>query len=381
MFLEGDKMTRLLQIVQGLTIMLLLVACSSSLPDSSPLLEFAEDEAIFTDEDIDNAILRLPLTYNEIEGTELPELPITKTSYLDDEPPPSDITALGTLPGAKGIITFLQRRNMTDGTIRYRVVQNNQVTRGQTFIYGGQREITSVDADSSGKLVYVTMRRDRSPSSKIEIFRLDLNTHTVQQLTRNKREESNISVSADGDIFVYRGGFFGRVYYVSYSQQFRSELRNFSLQIYPSVSRNGKFIILVRVKNQRQIIYIYNIATRTYQPIISTSTPLSENQFFYPSVSENGKFVVWHDSPSGRYRIRTVDLLTGEQVIRSLEVDPSHVGLSVSTSASYQICYTRNVSGSSQVITRDLTTSANEIVSDVSDDTTDYTYSFAAWHP
>ena len=276
---------------------IILSACSQP----SPLASILNESPIFTDADIDKAVLQGNTTTKELlgidesvaaEGAELPALADSSIASGQDE-----LSTQAVLPHASGFVFYANYKQSTIiGTLPYNIYRHDQKTDIITLVYAGTHQIQSVAGSWDGKVVVVSMRETTS-SSDYEIYMLfvsDPANPEVLQLSNDTVDNTNVSMSNDIRRIVYEEPMAGKATlvlrtidgFISYDRTVLS--RSFP-QRQASVSSDGRFIALVRdLADGSDQVMRFNMANSGYSPI-ATSTAVLE----YPSISDDGNRVLW----------------------------------------------------------------------------------------
>lgn len=292
-------------------IMLVLTGCSASLQRTSPT-----EVAIFSDASIDKAALSLTSETEEVVPRDLGALP--DGEELSDLTPtefdPKELTTQAVLPGTNGFVYSIRYAPGT--TNSWSIQRANQATDEVTTIYAGVREIQSVGGSLDGGTLVLSMRETTTVSSDFEVYKLTLATLSVQQLTSDTVDNTNISLSANGLTMAWQQPVSGlpkivlRIYDNATTTTFRQKIL-FSTattpSLYPSLSSDGFYIAFIRVRTDGlDQVGRYSVQTNTSVAITSSSTTATRLE--HPSVSNNGTRVVWLQKTTGSSFIRLRDI-------------------------------------------------------------------------
>ncbi len=280
---------------------LLLTACvqstfpTPSAKDNSP--------ALFSDGDVDDAELALAGTVALLEGKEETPLPesIELPALSENQ---SDFTAQAVLPDASGFVYYIEHdpSSATEPFSIFRFDQRNDVN---TKIYAGLREIQGVAGSFDGTIIALSMRETTSLTSDFEIFRFFVDTRRTQRLTDNLVDDTNIAMSGDALKLVWEQAVSGKATVVLRSYRDAVTLTDFQEsflnrnepQRQPSLSSNGRFIVLIRdLTATRDILERFDTVTNSYLNLAGSSTSVLE----HPSISNDGdKTAYLENRPNG----------------------------------------------------------------------------------
>ena len=275
----------------------LLVACQSV--DAPQSLEPAP---LFTDADIDNAIpmpepelkvVELKDMGEIVDGVELPDLPDVEVD--------SDFSTQTVLPNVFGHIYYIRHKNAI-----YSIFKHDQTNDHIQNIYQGNREIQSV-VGTTGNYVYLSMRE--YAGGRFQIYRLDLGSNLVINLSVNFDNNINVTAADSGNIIAYE------VKSESGSKVIKIDLvGDTQASIYPglrepSLQRDGSSFVAVKDLNngKDRIVRIY--ANDSVKNLIS-----SKNSLTHPSITSDNiesSRVIWLQHNATRDLIRIKNLSTG----------------------------------------------------------------------
>jgi FG-GAP repeat len=287
-----------------------------------------ELEPLFTDADIDRATVSSAKTVRLLEGGDTGSLP----EGLELPPLPdvqSDVTAQVVLANTDGFIYSIN--NDPNATNPWRIVRHNQVTDERVNVLVTKREIQSVAGSLDGNIVLVAMRQTTTSSSDFEIFRLNVSGTTTQNLSNDTVDNIHVGVSADGLKVVWQHlvGTQETVFLRTYlNQTTTSSFTEVALggttssQLQPSISGNGRFIVLIR-DGLVDTVQRFDTVTNTYLEIVSAFTIQSLK---HPSVSDDGNKVAWlfGQRPVGAVRVKNLLDNTTQDVVNALNGDIEH---------------------------------------------------------
>ena len=211
---------------------------------------------------------------------------------------------MATLPGdgAQGFVAYI--RHNPAAANPWAIIRFNQETDTKTVVYSGLRELDSVAVDASGNKV-VFSGRDATAGADYEVYILDISAATTTQLTSNTFDDTNVSVSSDGNMIAYEDlrttSNLRSVRWYNGTTTLR--LNSTVNDTMPSISGDAAFIAFVRTTATGTIqVRRYEIATATNTSIVS-NTEVKE----HPSVSDDGEKVAWVQTlanASDRLRIK-----------------------------------------------------------------------------
>jgi hypothetical protein len=291
------KSIKSVYLIFSLLLFVVLAACSQT-----PLQQPSE-KSLFTDADLDKAKL---IKSKEVLVTAKLEhdLPEGKSVNL----PNADFSPLATLPGdgSQGFVVYI--RHNPAAANPWNIIRFNQETDTKTVVYSGLRELDSVSVDASGNKV-VFSGKDATAGADYEVYILDINAASTTQLTSNTFDDTNVSVSSDGNLIAYEdlrisSGLRSVRWYDGTTTVRLNSAVNDTM---PSISGDGEFIAFIRTTATGTIqVRRYEIATATNTSIVS-NTDVKE----HPSVSDDGKKVAWVQTlTNGSDRLRIKDTIS-----------------------------------------------------------------------
>ena len=307
----------------------MLAACNQPLQAPNPT---PEENPVFTDADIDKAILQVANDLKELIGIEEGNAPEGQIlAPLPDSQ--SDLSTQAVLPNAPGFVYYIKYDSAPIiGVIPYSLYHHNQQTDTQTLIYSGNRHIQSVAGSLDGNFVIVSMRETPFSTSDYELYLFnisDLANPAIFLLTNDTENNINVSMSADASRIVSEEPVAGKTTVVLRTKQPSAGYSSVTLsqanpQRQPSLSANGQFISLVRdLANGSDQIMRFNTVNNGYAGI-ATSTAVLE----YPSISENGNKVLWlQNGTTDVANLRDIAAGTTQNVLSSTSIGhPSLAG-------------------------------------------------------
>ena len=356
----------------------MLVACSQQakpiepelLPPNSNLTNPSLDseESLFTDVDVDQAVLELAdkdlsLQITEIDLGEGEE--IDESEEVSKEIP---LSAQATLPNAVGWIAYVQRTS--SATTPWKIYVQSQISGKKILVYKGKRAVDSVAVNKIGDQFVFSMRQTQNTSSDFEVYRYIKSTKKLKQLVSNEANDTHVSISANGNTIVWEGQAGSkRVVKIrdyngnSFNQQVLTSGAN---QIQPSVSANGRFVAFIRkVSNNDFRVMLHNRNNLTNKKLSSGSVVKLN-----PSPSNDGQKVSWlHKSTPLRVKVRNLSTNKNITVIKSqsalnhphLTADGKSLAFSKRDSSGNFEVFTKNLGTKKVAKATNLSTSADNI--------------------
>lgn len=288
-----------------------LVACQSV---DVPHATVDSEVALFSDVDIDQAILVNFNDPRQLLGKDTHE--VQDGDILADPgenplPNEDDLSTEAVISGATGYIVYLQYDPSL--TRPYRVYGHDQASNVRELIYQGKREIQSLGY-GSGTLA-LSMRQSHNGAQDFEIFLLDLSASTVDRITSNNVDDTNVSLSGSGQIVAweYPKNAKPTLAIRTYENSSFTDviLSNSRPQRQASLARNGSQLVFVReLSNGKDRVLSYDLGASAYTTIYTSS-----NMLEHPSVSESGNEVMWlQQSSTSRARVKTLSTGTIQTV-------------------------------------------------------------------
>jgi len=279
----------------------------------------ALEQALFGDAEVDAALLALPTVSMELVGRELDALAglVDVDDVTFDGEAGDGVSASATLPGAVGLVAFVRHAPQLSAN-PWQVGVVDQVTDTTTWVYGGRREIQSVAVSENGNTLLLAMRRTVDSASDFEVYRVTLDAGVVERLTNTPYDESNVSLSADGEVLAWEGeDASGRRAVFTREGATQAHLTLALEQREPALSGNGRFIAMIRVLlSDNHRVVRYDRSENTYQVVAGRELPITLSD---PSVSDDGTKLVFllYRPPtvvvSERQLVRYVDTVAGTQ--------------------------------------------------------------------
>lgn len=302
-------------ILLALATALLLAACSTASPSLTEL-KGAEEVALFTDADIDGAVLELAERVEELHAVEESTLPDGVESELPDSlEGEGELTTQAVLPGASGYIAYV--RHNPNQNNPWQLWLSNQSNDAKTKVYQGKREIQSVAVNLSGNRLIFAMKQTTDPDSNFVVYGLNLKYNSVSRFTSTAYDVKNVSMSASGRTMAWQRTspankpeivirkYSGSGVTFSESTMAQSAPTGYTNlgQLEPSVSGNGKYIVFIRhlKKNFHGDAWYYQVVRYDVLNksllVVANSKALSSSTarspFNHPSVSDSGGKVAW----------------------------------------------------------------------------------------
>ncbi len=291
----------------------ILVACNQAGETSILTSETDSTPALYSGEDLSNAVAAKITSFTELEGEDLSKEEIN-INLLDLEEnlfeETSNLTTQDTLPTGSGIAAYYR----TDGNT-YQIQTRDQATNVKTNIYSSIYEVQSVAVNSSGSLVVASIKNPANGFFDIYVF--DDGKPMLNLSNTNDRDELDVSVTADGTKIVWAGpARNGRIKvqicgYDSATQSCaKSTLGNTNAkdQRQPSITSNGKYIALIRdIGGGKRRIFLYDVMNNTYIRVFT-----SVNEVRYPSASDDGKYLMFLEVEGTERKVRIKNRDTNE---------------------------------------------------------------------
>ncbi len=293
--------------------LIILAACKQAGETSIPKPDLESEPALYSGEDLTNAVAAKITSFTELEGEDLSKEEIN-INLLDLEEnlfeETSNLTTQDTLPTGSGIAAYYR----TDGNT-YQIWIHNQAIGGKTHIYSSVDEVQSLAVNSSGSLVVASIKNPANGFFDIYVF--DDGKPMLNLSNTNDRDELDVSVTADGTKIVWAGpARNGRIKvqicdYDSATQSCaKSTLGNANAkdQRQPSITSNGKYIALIRdIGGGKRRIFLYDVMNNTYIRVFT-----SGNEVRYPSASDDGKYVMFLEIEGTERKVKIKNRDTNE---------------------------------------------------------------------
>ena len=161
------------------------------------------------------------------------------------------------------------------------------------------------------------MRETTSPSSDFEIYRLSYVTGVVQRLTNNAVDDTNVSLSANGNIVTWQTSISGisSIIFRTYSSAntfTQQKLAYPTPAREPSISANGRFITYVHDRaNGLDQLWKYDLFNDVYTAIYST--PDTQAVITHPSITDDGNRIMFLLKYPTNQDIQYIDLATNQR--------------------------------------------------------------------
>jgi FG-GAP repeat len=306
---------------------LVLAACgrSTQTPTATP-----EETPLFTDADIDNAVLQLPISTTDLIGLEEVESPEGEglPDLLDSE---SALSPRVVLPGTSGFIYYVSSIfDFGTGGLVSSLYRHDQGTDTYTLVYSGDRYIQSVAGSSNGNFIVVSMRQTTDPNSQFDIYFLnvtDLANPAVFRRTFDTVDNTNVSMSRNFERYTYEESVSGKaVVVIAENDEFfnptLTTLSNARPQRQPSLSGDGRHLALVRdLADGRDQVLSYDVEQNRYSAIVTSSATLE-----YPSISDNGLKILWvQNGSTDQIRLENRLANTMQTVVSGLSLTHPHL--------------------------------------------------------
>ena len=248
-----------------------------------------EELPLITDTDIDKAILEEDGSLTAIEAQE--DEPFAEGEEIDliglnDPLPEVSETELSTqaIKDGSGFMTYVFHNESNEKP--WKIIRVNMKNGKKSKIYEGKKEINSVAVSGDGQKFIFAMKN----AGNYEVYRLTL-PNGLKRITNTNYSESHVSMSADGNTFVWQGktGSTQGIYLKEGNS--RGFLSVATQQIQPSVSANGKIVAFVRkLNNGNEAVMLYNKLTGKYRKVFEAA---SGHKVKNPSVANGADKVLW----------------------------------------------------------------------------------------
>jgi WD40-like Beta Propeller Repeat len=288
-------------------LLLILVACGKT-PASSD----SDNNPIFTDRDIDNAISSIATQVEVIPATNVTEslvMPSEGQALPSLNPNTGSLGTQAVLPNTKGFIFYIRH----DPALVYpwRIQRVSQETGVIETLYGGAREIQSVASSADGTIFVASMKVD---SDYFDVLHFDRNASRITTITNETNtNHTDVSMSADSLVFSWQKTFNGvssiifRIYTNAdiYSGTFTEKMLSYPIPArQPSLSGNGKFLTYIHDRpGGKDQIWRYDLANNVYTAIFSSASTLE-----HPSITNDGSKMMFLASDSLARRIYIFNL-------------------------------------------------------------------------
>ena len=296
-----------------LSLVLSLAACSKS-----PHLTLPEVEGVFSDIDIDKAVLSLATQTQEATGSlnaEVAGLSKGNTLPNNNADVKSDLSTQAGLPNVKGILYYIQ--NDPSQTDPWNMLALNPASGIESKYYAGNREIQAVGGSEDGNTFVLSMRETSSVTSDFEVYKFILSEGIVLKLTNNSVNDINVSLSADGKVVTWQTlvSSVSSVIFRTYSSNTAFAQKKISTPASarePSISGNGKFITYVHDRpDGKDQLWKYSLGNNTYTAIYST--PDTQAIITHPSITDDGNRLMFLVKYPTNQDIQYIDLTTNQR--------------------------------------------------------------------
>jgi FG-GAP repeat len=256
--------------------------------------------AWFTDEDLDNAVLKVvnPRAVQGLDdggsGSDV------QSPSLDlPESPRGDFEAQAVISNARGFVYYIRKETSSvanlfcgvlPSTATWKVIRQDQRTGGEVQFLCSIREIQSVAGSNDGTTMLISRKDTAANGADFEIFQLTQGTATTNQLTNNTTHDVDVSMSSDASAKVWQGKNpttnVEAVFFINGTGSFLDVPEP---QNQPSISANGQFITMIRhLADGRDRILRFNPSTDIYTTFFTSTADLE-----HPSITDDGTRVAF----------------------------------------------------------------------------------------
>lgn len=226
------------------------------------------------------------------------------------------------LEGASGTIAYI--RYEPGAKDAWEIWCVDAQTEERTRAYTSRQEIESVAVNPTCTTLVFSMRASNSPRSDFDVYRRDLNQrgNSLSRSTKTRYDETNVSVSADGNIIVWEGEHEGeRSLFGDINGDGTDDIivaTGPGRQ--PSVSSDGNFIAFVHPESGEYRVMLYDIRAGTSREVARSRSPLA-----HPSSSNGGAKVAYleHDAEWDRVWVKDMNDGTTTAVVEASKEDPA----------------------------------------------------------
>lgn len=209
------------------------------------------------------------------------------------------------------------------GINRYDLSEVTAATVESVFGVSKNRKIQSVACEQSGHSVLFSLQENQG--SDYEIYELNPDTASLQQLTTNNTDDVDVTQSSDGLITAWQMRLSdGRQAIELRQRGLDGEVKTTTLAsatpfVQPSLSANGQWLTFVQLRESFFTVMRYDVSAGTYLEVYSIAR---RQKLYNPSISNDGNLVGWSENASQtRYQVRdieagkTLELLTNDSGI------------------------------------------------------------------
>ncbi|MCA9838782.1 MAG: hypothetical protein KC422_17835 [Trueperaceae bacterium] len=276
------------KLIGFLVLTLLIAACTKP---TTGVRAIPQEPTLFTDLDLDSASLELAHSAHEAGKTE--EVISAEVSRLPalTQGGSASLSTQAVLPNAAGFLYYIEQ-NPSSATQPWRIYRFDQYNEINTLVYAGTRAIQAIAGSEDGKVIAVSMRETSAATSDYEIYKLNLNPLQATRLTSNSVDDTHVSMSADTAVIVWEQPNMGRQTIVYRKHNIENVLALRVAQHQPSVSSNGRYIVLTRdLTGGGTQVYRYDLINQSYAAI--PVSPLGQPLLEHPSISDDGRHIAY----------------------------------------------------------------------------------------
>lgn len=323
-----QKKTRLVLLLNLFILILglssVLVACQQAQPltpiGDNTASENTEIQDLFSEEDLDNAILQIADTVSVQHITVGQTIPNGEPHTTDSNGEEDSLTPLLNVSNLSGHVCNII--NNPNGKNKWRI-QSIEVSNTTETVVGlfavkqNGRAMQSIGCNAQGNKAVFSMKT--SSTADYEIFYLDFSGATRQayQLTSNGTNDLDVSMSSDGNTVVWQSGTGAdRVITVrTYTDVASSNFTEIVLDgtvpfIEPSINSDGTLIAFLDIRNNQSNLLKHNLNNDNTVAVYTTS---GKRSLAHPSISNDGKRIAWMDGTS-KENLKVKDLNTNTTI-------------------------------------------------------------------
>lgn len=229
--------------------------------------------------------------------------PVTPAGVRDagvaagDPAPRARLAPRAVLPEAEGVIVHTRHHPSADEP--WAIVLFDLSTEESLEVYRGRREVQSVAIDGQDTVV-LAARATTERSSNLEVFRADLQSGVVAQLTDTAADEGNVSSSTDGTLVAWEADHpdGGRrvIVWRDFADGSAHRLDSGDAQLQPSLTGDGQHLAFVHERPAgARTVSLFDLATHQLLEVHASTRPLR-----HPSASDAGEVVAWTEELADR---------------------------------------------------------------------------------
>lgn len=225
---------------------------------------------------------------------------------------------------------------------------------GPVTVYAGDREIQSTAVSLAGEYVVFSMM-DAPTGGDFQVYRLDVPSLTLEQLTSDTAENTNVSITADGSTIVWEADSPSSTRGVVIREYAGANYNQLTLNgpvdlVEPSISADGKWLALIYTFAANDLAAsLYSVDTDSLQFVDDGSPAVRRS----PSVSRNGASVLWLEpgsSTGNSVKLAT----TSTSIVAEVLNAPDPVEHPFLSAPGNHFAYISTVSGDSNVYIHDI---------------------------